>query len=58
MTNYTDIYIKEKLTKALEAEHCEVVDMSDGCGAKFEVVIVSKMFEGKPLLKRFNSLFN
>ena len=28
----------------------EVVDLSDGCGAKFSVVIVSDKFEGKPLL--------
>ena len=28
----------------------EVVDFSDGCGAKFSVVIVSDKFEGKPLL--------
>ncbi len=25
---------------------------SDGCGGKFEVVIVSNQFEGKPLLAR------
>ncbi|CAG0892072.1 unnamed protein product [Darwinula stevensoni] len=30
----------------------EVVDQSDGCGAKFEVLIVSDKFEGKPLLQR------
>lgn len=26
--------------------------MSDGCGAKFKVLIVSSKFEGKPLLAR------
>ena len=26
--------------------------MSDGCGYKFEVVVVSGQFEGKPLLQR------
>lgn len=30
----------------------EVQDESDGCGAKFSVVIVSDKFEGKPLLQR------
>ncbi|KAL1496125.1 hypothetical protein AB1Y20_014746 [Prymnesium parvum] len=30
----------------------EVVDTSDGCGSKFECVIVSATFEGMPLLER------
>jgi len=30
----------------------EVQDESDGCGAKFSVIIVSDKFEGKPLLQR------
>ena len=30
----------------------EVADVSDGCGYKFEVVVVSSQFEGKPLLQR------
>jgi len=29
-----------------------VKDVSDGCGYKFEVVVVSSQFEGKPLLQR------
>lgn len=28
----------------------EVVDLTDGCGGKFSVLIVSDRFEGKPLL--------
>lgn len=33
--------------------HCqEVTDTSCGCGQRFEVVIVSSHFEGKPLLQR------
>ncbi|XP_013381728.1 bolA-like protein 2 [Lingula anatina] len=44
--------IKEKLQKALEASYLEVEDLSDGCGAKFQAIIVSKKFEGKPLLQR------
>lgn len=38
----------------------EVVDESDGCGAKFSVTIVSSLFEGKPLLQRhryYNCIF-
>ncbi|GLH04674.1 Uncharacterized protein GBIM_10333 [Gryllus bimaculatus] len=30
----------------------EVEDLSDGCGAKFNALIVSSKFEGKPLLQR------
>ncbi|XP_062528877.1 bolA-like protein 2 isoform X2 [Bombyx mori] len=30
----------------------EVTDESDGCGAKFSVLIVSDKFKGKPLLAR------
>ncbi|KAI9146166.1 bola domain-containing protein [Paraphysoderma sedebokerense] len=40
------------IAEKLQAEHVEVVDKSGGCGQIFEVVIVSKMFEGKPLLAR------
>ena len=45
MSQYTEAYLKEKLTKELEAEHCEVTDLSDGCGGKFDALIVSKKFE-------------
>ncbi|KDR23769.1 BolA-like protein 2 [Zootermopsis nevadensis] len=50
--SYTEDYIKSKLQKELEATHIEVHDESDGCGAKFSVLIVSEKFEGKPLLQR------
>lgn len=30
----------------------EVIDESDGCGAKFSVTIVSSAFEGKSLIHR------
>ena len=52
MSGYSEEFIKNKLKEALEAEHVEVVDQSDGCGGKFEAVIVSKQFEGKALLAR------
>lgn len=52
MSDFTADYITAKLTKALEAEHCTVEDLSDGCGGKFDAVIVSKKFEGKPPLQR------
>ena len=52
MSGYSADFIQEKLEKELETIHCEVKDMSDGCGGKFECVIVSAKFEGKPLLQR------
>lgn len=48
-------HIEEKLRSSQELgdlTHLEVVDMSDGCGAKFQTVIVSSKFEGLPLLQR------
>lgn len=48
----TESELKEKLSKALETEHLEVTDESDGCGGKFNCLIVSKQFEGKGLLAR------
>lgn len=52
MSQYTEDYIREKLTKELEAIHIVVEDQSDGCGGKFSVVVVSAKFQGKPLLQR------
>ena len=53
MSGYSESDIREKITTGLECVHCEVVDESDGCGAKFVVpLIVSKQFEGKPPLAR------
>ena len=52
MSGYSEEYIKNKLKESLEAEHVEVVDQSDGCGGKFEAVIVAAQFEGRGLLAR------
>ncbi len=46
------VIVKTTITSAhifqgLEAEHVEVKDMSDGCGGKFDAVVVSAKFEGK-----------
>ncbi|KAG5326221.1 ALG6 glucosyltransferase, partial [Pseudoatta argentina] len=35
----------------------EVVDQSDGCGAKFSVFVVSDLFQGKPLLIRHRLVY-
>lgn len=49
---YSEQQIKDKVTEGLKASHVEVVDQSDGCGAKFSIVIVSELFQGKPPLSR------
>ncbi|TPX57055.1 hypothetical protein PhCBS80983_g04088 [Powellomyces hirtus] len=45
-------HLEEAIKTKLEAEHVDVIDTSNGCGQSFDVVIVSKLFEGKPLLQR------
>jgi len=52
MSGYSEEHLRSKLQEKLAAEHVEVTDVSDGCGGKFEVVIVSNQFEGKALLAR------
>lgn len=49
---YSSEYLEQKLKSELEATFAKVADMSDGCGAKFSCVVVSKKFEGMPLLAR------
>ena len=44
--------IAAKLRATLEATHVAVEDLSDGCGAKLKITIVSSKFEGLPLLKQ------
>jgi len=52
MSGYTVEYLKEKLQEGLKPDLVEVVDQSDGCGGKFEALIVSSAFEGKKPLAR------
>lgn len=52
MSGYTKEYLEDKLQKELETTHVHLEDISDGCGAKFNAVIVSPKFEGKALLER------
>lgn len=56
MTNnpiYTADYLKSKIEKNLEANYVEIEDQSNcNCGMKFQALIVSPKFEGKPLLHR------
>ncbi|CAG0884152.1 unnamed protein product [Cyprideis torosa] len=49
---YSESYIKQKLEKELTPEYLEVTDLSDGCGSKFHILVVSSVFEGKNLLAR------
>lgn len=45
----------------LSSTHVEVIDNSDGLcdgGAKLELIVVSKKFEGMPLLKRHRLVNN
>ena len=45
--------VRAKLAASLLAPIVlEVVDTSDGCGSKFEVIVVSEKFEGVKLLER------
>ena len=44
--------LQAKLTERLQAQFVSAADLSDGCGSKFQCVIISTLFEGKPLLVR------
>ena len=44
--------LTEKLKERLAAEFVSAKDLSDGCGSKFQCVIVSTQFDGKALLAR------
>ena len=48
--------VGELMAKIQESElqptHLEIVDTSDGCGSKFEAIIVSPAFDGIGLLDR------
>mmetsp|Transcript_6642 Transcript_6642/g.12265 ORF Transcript_6642/g.12265 Transcript_6642/m.12265 type:complete len:90 (+) Transcript_6642:210-479(+) len=53
MTTYTAESVDALVRVAVpDAEHVEVEDQSGGCGGKFLVIVVSKVFEGMPLLDR------
>ena len=53
MSDYKPEDLKSKLESSLEGvEHCGVTDLSDGCGGKFNVVVVTPKFDGVALLAR------
>ena len=47
---------KEELAAKIDQEfqpiEKQIIDTSDGCGQSFQVLIVSKAFEGKSLIQR------
>ena len=45
-------YLENKLKTAFEPIFLKVEDFSDGCGAKYNVLVVSEKFVGKSLLQR------
>lgn len=43
--------LEEKIrSKVLNCEFVQVVDQSDGCGSKFEIIVVSSEFMGKAII--------
>ena len=49
----TCAHIENKIRVALpDVSYLSVSDLSDGCGSKFEVIVVSSAFEGVKLLQR------
>ncbi|MCJ1362259.1 hypothetical protein MMC16_001361 [Acarospora aff. strigata] len=48
----TPTSLKATLTQKLEAQYIDIEDMSGGCGAMFEAIIVSPLFAKKTTLAR------
>jgi len=49
---YTSDELEERLKGALAPTYVKIIDVSDGCGAKFDCLVVSKSFDGVALLQR------
>lgn len=47
-----DLKAKLGASELAPFEHIELSDTSDGCGSKFEAILVSTKFDGIPLLER------
>nr|CAR63587.1 putative BolA-like family protein [Angiostrongylus cantonensis] len=43
--------VQTRISAKLTPSHLEVVDESDGCGAKFAITVVSDAFDGKRLVE-------
>eukprot|EP01126_Amoeba_proteus_P037158 TRINITY_DN3816_c0_g1_i4.p1 TRINITY_DN3816_c0_g1~~TRINITY_DN3816_c0_g1_i4.p1 ORF type:complete len:114 (-),score=16.69 TRINITY_DN3816_c0_g1_i4:79-420(-) len=44
--------VKQAIESAIVTDTVKVRDLSDGCGAKFKILVVSNEFKAKPLLQR------
>lgn len=42
MSGYSEEHLETKIKEAMAVDHVKAVDESDGCGAKFNITIVSK----------------
>ena len=52
MATISEEVLHDKIMEGLSASFVEVTDESDGCGARFTILVVSSAFEGLPLLRR------
>ncbi|KAG7395888.1 hypothetical protein PHYBOEH_003092 [Phytophthora boehmeriae] len=52
MSVVTPAQLENKIRRELGAVLVEAVDLSDGCGSKFSLVVVHAGFEGQGLLER------
>ncbi|BDA47018.1 probable BolA-like protein 2 [Coccomyxa sp. Obi] len=50
--------VEKALKERLKASDVTVIDTSGGCGASFDVAVVSEQFEGKRLLERHRLINN
>ncbi|POM65178.1 Bola-like protein [Phytophthora palmivora] len=52
MAVVTPAQLETKIRREIGAALVEAVDLSDGCGSKFSLVVVHEGFEGQSLLER------
>eukprot|EP00941_MAST-03F_sp_MAST-3F-sp1_P003087 g3087.t1 len=57
MSTISENNLTQKLSDYFAAQFVRVVDNSDGCGAKFKVLIVSSKFEGVDRIERQRSVY-
>ncbi|KAL7489097.1 hypothetical protein ACHAW6_014697 [Cyclotella cf. meneghiniana] len=57
-SSIADRVVEEVKKHYPDAAECNIIDHSDGCGAKLELTIVSDTFEGMPILKRHREINN
>lgn len=56
-SNITEESVELKIKEnVIGVQFIKVTDLSDGCGAKFEIEVVANAFEGKSLLEQHRSV--